>query len=64
MLANGLLGLINTLDDEVEQVKAKQAIKQLTLPSEMGELFKVIALNKDMDIDLIGFQLLDKRVSL
>ncbi|USQ13905.1 SAM-dependent methyltransferase [Legionella lytica] len=64
LLANGLLGLINTLDDEVEQVKAKQAIKQLTLPSEMGELFKVIALNKDMDIDLIGFQLLDKRVSL
>lgn len=64
LLANGLLGLIDTLDNEVEQIKAKQAIKQLTLPSEMGELFKVIALNKNMDIDLIGFQLLDKRVSL
>lgn len=64
LLANGLLSLVNTLDNEVEQLKAKQAIKQLTQPSEMGELFKVIALNKDMDIALNGFQLLDKRVSL
>lgn len=64
LLANGLLSLINTLDNEVTQLKAKQAIKQLTQPSEMGELFKVIALNKNMDIDLNGFQLLDKRVSL
>lgn len=64
LLANGLLSLINTLDGDVEQLKAKQAIKQLTQPSEMGELFKVIALNKNMEIDLNGFQLLDKRVSL
>lgn len=64
LLANGLLSLINTLDNEVERIKANQAIKQLTLPSEMGELFKVIALNKNMEINLNGFQLLDKRVSL
>jgi SAM-dependent MidA family methyltransferase len=64
LLANGLLSFVNTLDNEVEQIKAKQAIKQLTLPSEMGELFKVIALTKQLEIDLNGFQLLDKRVSL
>lgn len=64
LLANGLLSFVAALDEEVAQIKAKQAIKQLTQPSEMGELFKVIALNKGMDIDLIGFQLLDKRVSL
>ncbi|MFT4059603.1 MAG: SAM-dependent methyltransferase [Legionella sp.] len=64
LLANGLLGCLNTLDNEVEQLKAKHAIKQLTLPSEMGELFKVIALTKQLEIDLTGFQLLDKRVSL
>ncbi|KTD00601.1 class I SAM-dependent methyltransferase [Fluoribacter gormanii] len=64
LLANGLLSLINTLDNDLEQVRAKQAIKQLTLPSEMGELFKVIALSKNVEISLNGFLLNDKRVSL
>ncbi|RUR18392.1 SAM-dependent methyltransferase [Legionella sp. km535] len=64
LLANGLLSFINSLEDEREQFRAKQAIKQLTDPSEMGELFKVIALTKNLDIDLNGFLLNDKRVSL
>lgn len=64
LLANGLLSLINSLDNEPELFKAKQAIKQLTQPSEMGELFKVIALTKNLDIDLNGFLLHDKRVNL
>lgn len=64
LLANGLLSLLHSFTDEVEQVRAKQAIKQLTHPSEMGELFKVIALAKEIDIILNGFQLNDKRVSL
>lgn len=64
LLANGLLSFIHSLNDEFQQIKAKQAIKQLTQPSEMGELFKVIALSKEMDIALHGFQLNDKRVSL
>ncbi len=64
LLANDLLNLLHSLDNDVEQVQAKQAIKQLTLPSEMGELFKVIALTKQMGIPLKGFQLLDKRVTL
>jgi SAM-dependent MidA family methyltransferase len=64
LLANGLLSLINTLESEHEHFQAKQAIKQLTQPSEMGELFKVMALTKNLEIDLNGFQLQDKRVSL
>lgn len=64
LLANGLLSFINIEDNELDQLKAKQAIKQLTHPSEMGELFKVIALNKNVELELNGFQLLDKRVSL
>lgn len=64
LLANGLLSLVTSLDNEHEQFQAKQAIKQLTQPSEMGELFKVIALTKNIEIDLNGFQLQDKRVSL
>ena len=64
LLANGLLSLVHPLEKEHEQFQAKQAIKQLTQPSEMGELFKVIALTKNIEIDLSGFQLQDKRVSL
>ncbi len=64
LLANGLLSLVHNLGNEREQFQAKQAIKQLTQPSEMGELFKVIALTRDIEIDLHGFQLHDKRVSL
>ena len=63
LLANGLLSLIHTMDEQ-QQIQAKQAIKQLTQPSEMGELFKVIALTKNWEIDLNGFQLHDKRASL
>ena len=54
----------DTNPEEIEQFKAKQAVKILTLPSEMGELFKVLALSKELDIDLNGFLLLDKRASL
>ncbi|MGL5741237.1 MAG: class I SAM-dependent methyltransferase [Legionella sp.] len=64
LLANGLLSFINLLDNELEQVHAQHVIKQLTQPSEMGELFKVIALSKNREIALNGFQLHDKRVSL
>lgn len=64
LLSNGLLNFVNTLDDEKTQFRDTQAIKQLIQPSEMGELFKVIALTKNLDLDLQGFQLHDKRVSL
>lgn len=64
LLGNGLLSLLSEINDERKQFQAKQAIKQLIQPSEMGELFKVIALTKNLDIDLNGFQLHDKRVSL
>jgi len=64
LLANGLLNLLENIHDPRERVKAQQAVKQLVQPSEMGELFKVIALTKGLDIDLSGFQLQDKRASL
>lgn len=64
LLSNGLLSLINEIEDEREQFQAKQATKQLIQPNEMGELFKVIALTKNLEIDINGFQLHDKRVSL
>lgn len=40
-----------------QQYSHAQAIKKLLLPSEMGELFKIIALHKNIEIPLQGFQL-------
>lgn len=47
-----------------QQYHLAQQIRTLSLPSEMGERFKVIALNKKMDIDLIGFSTIDYRHKL
>ena len=48
-----------------QQLLLSQQIKPLIMPEEMGELFKVIALGKDIDsVDLgglIGFRYLDQR---
>jgi SAM-dependent MidA family methyltransferase len=38
-----------------------QPVKKLLLPNEMGELFKVIGLTRNLDIPLIGFSTLDQR---
>jgi SAM-dependent MidA family methyltransferase len=40
-----------------EHYEHAQAIKKLLLPSEMGELFKVIALNKKCNVTLQGFSI-------
>ena len=39
-------------------------VKKLTLPHEMGELFKVIALGRGIDLPLTGFRLQDRRARL
>lgn len=64
LLANGLLNLLEDIDDDHKRINAQQAVKQLLHPSEMGELFKVIALTKGLDLELNGFQWHDKRASL
>lgn len=50
--------------DPKQLLDCNRAIKLLTLPSEMGELFKVMALSKNVDDDLLGFMNQDKRHSL
>lgn len=65
LLANGLLSLVEGVaGDELTKIKQQQAVKQLLQPHEMGELFKVMALTKQLDFGLTGFQLHDKRASL
>lgn len=60
----GLLEMAMQIDDEREQIIAAQALKRLLMPHEMGELFKVIALGKDMAEPLTGFALYDMRERL
>lgn len=69
--ANFLLGAdINRyLEDESlsaqERLQLAQGTKKLVLPSEMGELFKVIGLSRDLDAPpLTGFALRDLRFML
>lgn len=61
LLANGISDLhASQVTDEVQQqIKLSQQIKTLTLPSEMGDRFKVMALTKNYDKLLKGFSMLD-----
>jgi SAM-dependent MidA family methyltransferase len=58
-----LLTDIASLDSK-SHVEVTQQVKMLTLPEEMGERFKVIALTKEFEPALIGFSILDQRVRL
>jgi SAM-dependent MidA family methyltransferase len=63
LLGCGLAELHQMLmsDDPRQQLLLAQQVKTLTLPSEMGERFKAIALTRGMDLPLIGFALGDYR---
>ena len=63
LLANGLLSLLEEVPAD-QMLQQKQAVKTLVQPSDMGELFKVIALTKHWDDALRGFQIQDRRASL
>ena len=60
------LGLTEMLGEEEgitlqRQMVLAQQVKKLTMPSEMGELFKVIALQKNLELTLRGFMMNDQR---
>ena len=54
-MENGLLEL-SSLESagEIQRLEIAQQIKTLTLPGEMGEKFKVIGLQKNLQLDLTG----------
>lgn len=56
----GLLMLTQEGVDEKTRFLHNQQILQLTLPSEMGEFFKVMGLTKNIEIDLMGFQTMNQ----
>ena len=66
LFACGLENLVaemNTLDSKT-QTKIAQQVRTLTMPEEMGERFKVMALTNNYDSVLQGFSLMDQRVRL
>jgi SAM-dependent MidA family methyltransferase len=58
LLANGILTLLDQTSDAIA-FNQQQQIKQLLLPTQMGEQFKVLALGKNFTEPLQGFSLLD-----
>lgn len=61
LLASGLeaqLAELASLPDR-ERLERAAEVRELTLPSAMGEKFQVMALSRDLDLDLHGFELLD-----
>ena len=66
LIGSGLTELateVNPVDVEA-QMKMATEIKKLTLPHEMGELFKVIAFRKQVDVEVPGFQIRNLKQAL
>jgi SAM-dependent MidA family methyltransferase len=55
LLNCGLLDLLDAATDPVLRAREASAVHKLISPSEMGELFKVIALGKGIAEPLLGF---------
>lgn len=66
LIAAGLAEYAQQIDmnDTRAWLARTDEIKKLSLPHEMGELFKVIALGRGLDLPLLGFQLADRRARL
>jgi len=66
LLDSGLEKIVATSnpDDVRAHLALTQQIKKLTLPHEMGELYKVIALGRGLPGSLAGFGLQDRRARL
>lgn len=67
LLAGGLLEIAQEEEKNLTSLDAfhlHQAMKTLTLPTEMGETIKIMALSKNMDLVLPGFALQDRRRDL
>lgn len=59
LLSCGVEKLLPSFDDEQAYWEATRQLKILTLPGEMGERFKVMALGKNFDENLQGFSFAD-----
>jgi len=60
LLSLGIAEAVGEGEDDYERMKLAAEIKRLTLPGEMGEKFKVIALTRDFDHPMKGFEFLSQ----
>jgi SAM-dependent MidA family methyltransferase len=58
-----VLGSVNP-EDAGDYLDLVQGVKRLTLPTEMGERFKVLALSRNLEQPLMGFNIRDSRERL
>ncbi len=56
LIALGIDEYLLAEEGENKRITLAQQVKQLVLPSAMGESFKVLALSKDRDVKLTGFK--------
>ncbi len=56
LLNLGIEKAVHCIDNEVDFINAVQKMKTLTLPNEMGELFKVMALSRNLTTYFKGFE--------
>jgi SAM-dependent MidA family methyltransferase len=66
LMGCGLDQIMGTVDpgDSGSYLDLVQGVKRLTLPTEMGERFKVLGLSRNLDQPLIGFNIRDQRERL
>ena len=64
LISGGIAEFTNQSDDALQRIKQAAAIKQLVLPSEMGESFKVLTLTHNLKYLLPNVQLRDQRYRL
>lgn len=66
LLGCGLDRLLMEMESaaDAERWRIAQQVQQLTSPAEMGELFKVLALTRGIESELIGFTITDHRSRL
>ena len=65
LMGAGLMELAELNNNDVkQQMDVAAQVKKLTLPHEMGELFKVIGFSKNCDVSLPAFEFRDMRDSL
>jgi len=56
LLSLGIENYLSEEKDNAKRIQLAQQIKQLVLPSAMGESFKVLALSKKQTVKLDGFR--------
>jgi len=65
LLGCGLTEMVEGIEEDAERIRLAQQVKTLTLPSEMGELFKVMVLGSGLaETTLMGFEIHDMRGKL